>query len=84
MYKTLKMDLVQTEGVKPTLGELEKFEDNPDSVDLDLDDRSSKVKLKKNTIFVKFFKISLKSSTQKNPGLMSCAYSMYIYLQKKS
>jgi hypothetical protein len=39
----MKMELLQIEGVKPTLAELEKFEDNPDSVDLDLDDRSSKV-----------------------------------------
>lgn len=42
LYKTMKMELLQIEGVKPTLAELEKFEDNPDSVDLDLDDRSSK------------------------------------------
>ena len=42
------MDLITIEGVKPTLAELEKFEDNPDSVDLDLDDRSSKVSCRRN------------------------------------
>ena len=43
MYKTLKMELLQIEGVKPTLAELEKFEDNPDSVDIEVNEISSKV-----------------------------------------
>ena len=43
MYKTLKLELLQIEGVKPTLAELEKFEDNPDSVDIEVNEISSKV-----------------------------------------
>lgn len=37
------MELLQIEGVKPTLAELEKFEDNPDSVDIEVNEISSKV-----------------------------------------
>jgi len=37
LYKTLKMDLIQIEGVKPTLSELEKFEDDPNRADVDFD-----------------------------------------------
>ena len=38
------MELLQIEGVKPTLAELEKFEDNPDSVDIEVNEISSKVR----------------------------------------
>jgi len=31
------MDLIQIEGVKPTLSELEKFEDDPNRADVDFD-----------------------------------------------
>ena len=37
------MELLQIEGVKPTLAELKKFEDNPDSVDIEVNEISSKV-----------------------------------------
>ena len=37
LYRTLKMDMIQVDGVKPTLSELEKFEDNPDMVDISSD-----------------------------------------------
>ena len=39
------MELLQIEGVKPTLAELEKFEDNPDSVDIEVNEISSKVRI---------------------------------------
>lgn len=37
LYRTLKMENVQIEGVKPTLSELEKFEDQPDAVDIEIE-----------------------------------------------
>jgi len=42
LYKTLKMDLIQIEGVKPTLSELEKFEDDPNRADVDFDPMGNK------------------------------------------
>merc|ERR1711953_728472 len=40
LYRTLKLDMIQIDGVKPTLSELEKFEDQPDAVDLELEDQN--------------------------------------------
>lgn len=36
LYKTFAMSAVITEGVKPTLSELEKFEDQPEGIDLEV------------------------------------------------